>query len=228
MDLKPGLYLVPTPIGNLGDITLRAIEVLQKAGLILAEDTRVTGKLLHHYNISGKMMAFHQNNEHRKIAEIMELLKGGEVIACCTDAGSPGISDPGFLLVRECVKEGIPVDALPGATAFVPALTACGIPCDRFVFEGFLPVKGGRQSRLEEIAARNITSVLYESPHRFLKALDQLEAILEPGRLISVSRELTKLHSEVQTGTVAEIKEKYRDRTPKGEIVLVISGNDAR
>lgn len=228
MDLKPGLYLVPTPIGNLGDMTFRAVEVLKAVDLVLAEDTRVTGKLLNHFEISNKMMAFHQNNEHFKVPEIVGLLKTGATIACCTDAGSPGISDPGFLLARACVEEGIYLEALPGATAFVPALTSSGLPSDRFVFEGFLPVKGGRRTRLKEIADRNITSVFYESPHRFIKTLEQLEEVLEEDRQISVARELTKIHHEVITGTLTKIKEHFRNKTPKGEFVIVISGNNER
>lgn len=227
-ELKKGLYLIPTPIGNLGDITLRAIEVLREMDLLLAEDTRVTGKLLKHLDIRIPMESFHQNNEHRKLDHVVSNLNEGMKIGVCTDAGSPGISDPGFLLVRECVRENIPVISLPGATAFVPALTNSGLPCDRFIFEGFLPAKSGRKTRLEKIGANEITSVLYESPHRLIKTLEQICEWIDSERQLSVSREISKLHEETVRGSAAEVLEHFKNHPPKGEFVIVIAGTNEK
>ena len=218
------LYLVPTPIGNLEDITLRAIRVLKEADLVLAEDTRKTKILMDHYGITGKMISHHQFNEHRTLQNIIALLNDGKNIALVSDAGTPGISDPGFLLVRESIKNGIEVECLPGPTAFIPALVNSGIPCDTFVFAGFLPHKKGRQTRLKELASSESTVILYESPHRLQKTLSQLSEIFGPGRLASVSRELTKIYEETLRGTVDELKTHYDQHPPKGEIVIVIAG----
>lgn len=217
------LYLVPTPIGNFKDITLRALEVLKMVDVILAEDTRKTGILLKHYEISKKLTAHHQFNEHRMVKSIAERILHGENIALVTDAGTPGISDPGFLLVRECLRAGAEVECLPGPTAFVPALVNSGLPCDRFFFEGFLPVKKGRKTRLEELARMDCTVVLYESPHRLLKALEELALFFGPERQASISRELTKIYEETVRGTLSELVAYYRDHPLKGEFVIVIS-----
>jgi len=216
------LYLVPTPIGNLADMTLRAIEVLKEVSLVLAEDTRTSGKLLKHYEIETPMRAFHQHNEHRSIDSIVEQLATGQDIALISDAGSPGISDPGFLLVRACAQQGLEVQSLPGPTAFVPALTNSGFPTDRFVFEGFLPHKKGRSTRLKEIAQQTGTIVLYESPHRIPRLLKELQEHLSPGRLVSVSREISKLHEETLRGEPNELALHFESHPPKGEFVLVI------
>ena len=218
------LYLVPTPIGNLGDITLRSLEVLKKVDTILAEDTRTSGFLLRHYEISKPLQSFHIFNEHKTLAGLIERMKGGEVLALISDAGTPGISDPGFLLIREALKAGLKVDCLPGATALIPALVKSGFPTDRFVFEGFLPHKKGRQTMLKRLAEEDRTIVLYESPHRLLKTLEQLMEFFSPERLLSVSRELTKLHEETFTGTVHEVYQHFSIKEVKGEIVLVIDG----
>lgn len=218
------LTLVPTPIGNIRDITLRALDILKASDLILAEDTRKTGILLKHYEIGVKMSAHHQFNEHKAVKGIVERIQAGENIALVTDAGTPGISDPGFLLVRECIRAGVEVECLPGPTAFVPALVNSGLPCDRFHFEGFLPVKKGRKTRLTELALLDTTIVLYESPHRLLKALEELSTHFGPDRQASISRELTKIYEETVRGTLLEVIQYYQEHTIKGEIVIVIAG----
>lgn len=218
------LYLVPTPIGNLKDITFRAIEVLNDVDLILAEDTRTSGKLLKHYEISTPMQSHHMHNEHKTVEGIVSKITSGLSIALITDAGTPAISDPGFLLTRACVEAGIEVDCLPGATAFVPALVNSGFPNDRFIFEGFLPLKKGRQTRLLQLAEETRTIILYESPHKLLKTLGQLVEYFGAERLVSVSRELTKLHEETIRGTAEEVLKHFEAKPPKGEIVIVVSG----
>ena len=218
------LILVPTPIGNLGDITLRALECLKEADLILAEDTRVSGKLLKHFSITTPLLAHHQNNEHQQLPKLLEKLKQGQTLAMVSDAGTPGISDPGFLLARACVEEGIALEVLPGPTAFVPALVQSGLPCDRFVFEGFLPPKKGRKTRLDLLAQETRTMVLYESPHKLLKTLVHLQEVLGPDRRASASRELTKLHEETVRGTLEELLEHFEVHAPRGEFVLVVAG----
>ena len=218
------LYLVPTPIGNLKDITLRAIEVLQQADLILAEDTRTSGKLLKHYEIGTPMQSHHMHNEHKTVDAIVARINSGETIALISDAGTPAISDPGFLLTRACVENGIEVDCLPGATAFVPALVNSGLPNDRFVFEGFLPVKKGRQSRLKLLAEESRTIIFYESPHKLLKTLSQLSEFFGENRRISVSRELSKMHEETVRGSITEVLAHFEAKQVKGEIVIVVEG----
>jgi 16S rRNA (cytidine1402-2'-O)-methyltransferase len=220
------LYLVPTPIGNLGDITYRAVEVLQAVDLILAEDTRTSGKLLKKYDIQAKLKSFHIHNEHKTIASIIEQLKNGLIMALVSDAGTPGISDPGYLLVKEALAVGINIEALPGATAFVPALIKSGFPTDRFVFEGFLPHKKGRQTRLIGLADEPRTIIFYESPHRLLKFLGQIAETFGFDRQISVSRELTKLYEETINGSVTEVIEYYAERSIKGELVVVVAGKN--
>lgn len=219
------LYIVPTPIGNLEDITLRAIRVLKEVDLILAEDTRKSGILLKHLNIDKKMFAHHQHNEHKTVAMISERIANGEKIALITDAGTPGISDPGFLLIRECIANGVEVECLPGPTAFVPALVNSGLPCDSFCFEGFLPQKKGRQTKIKSLIHEPRTIVLYESPHRLVKALEQLIEFLGPDRQASVSRELTKVFEENKRGSLQELLDYFKTKTVKGEIVMVIEGN---
>lgn len=216
------LYIVPTPIGNLEDITFRALRVLKEVDLILAEDTRNSGNLLKHYNIATRMFAFHQFNEHQVVNMLIERLKNGEKMAIITDAGTPGISDPGYLLVRECLKNDVQVECLPGATAFVPALVNSGLPSDKFHFEGFLPHKKGRQTRLKELAEMNCTLVFYESPHRLLKTLGQFSEYFGPQRLATVSRELTKLHEENARGTLEYLINHFSSKQIKGEIVIVV------
>ncbi len=216
------LYLVPTPIGNLEDITLRALRILKEVSLILAEDTRTTGNLLKHYKIENRLQPYHIRNEHKILENIVQRLAGGEDMALVSDAGTPSVSDPGFLLVRECLKNNIPVETLPGATAFVPALVNSGFPSDRFFFEGFLPHKKGRQSRLKKLAQTDQTIIIYESPHRLVKTLEQLSDFLGPERPVAVSRELTKIHEETIRGTLAEVYQYFKVKTVKGEIVLVI------
>ena len=216
------LYLVPTPIGNLEDITLRALRILKEVSLILAEDTRTTGNLLKHYKIENRLQPYHIRNEHKILGNIVQRLAGGEDMALVSDAGTPSVSDPGFLLVRECLKNNIPVETLPGATAFVPALVNSGFPSDRFFFEGFLPHKKGRQSRLKKLAQIDQTIIIYESPHRLVKTLEQLSDFLGPERPVAVSRELTKIHEETIRGTLAEVYQYFKVKTVKGEIVLVI------
>lgn len=218
------LYLVPTPIGNLKDMTFRAIEVLNEVDLILAEDTRTSGKLLKHFEITTQMQSHHMHNEHKTVDGIVQKIKGGQNIALISDAGTPAISDPGFLLTRACIENDIEVECLPGATAFVPALVNSGFPNDRFVFEGFLPVKKGRQTRLLALAEEPRTIVLYESPHKLLKTLGQLKEFFGEDRKVSISRELSKIHEETVRGNVAEVLEYYTTKPPKGEIVLIISG----
>ena len=218
------LYLVPTPIGNLKDITLRALEVLKQVDLILAEDTRTTSKLLNHYQVSTPLTPYHQHNEHKVLSHLVSQLQAGKTMAVVTDAGTPGISDPAFLLVRECVKEGIKVESLPGATAFVPALVNSGLPCNRFVFEGFLPLKKGRQTLLKKLAEEERTIILYESPMRLVKTLEELAQYLGADRPCSVSRELTKMYEENKRGTLQEVADHFKSKTVKGEIVIVIQG----
>jgi 16S rRNA (cytidine1402-2'-O)-methyltransferase len=223
---KPSLYLVPTPIGNLEDITLRAIRILKEADTILAEDTRTTGILLKHLNIKGNLQSHHAFNEHKTLEGIVNRLKAGEKIALVSDAGTPAISDPGFLLVRECLKHDIKVECLPGPTAFVPALVKSGLPCDSFIFEGFLPIKKGRQTKFKEMAEVERTMIMYESPHRLLKTLEQMKEYLGAGRKASVSRELTKIYEETVNGTVEEIIQHFAAKTIKGEIVIVVAGKE--
>ncbi len=218
------LTVVPTPIGNLEDITLRAIRVLTEADTVVAEDTRVTGQLLKHLGLSKTLVSFHTNNEHRMVEALVERLQRGERLVLVSDAGTPGISDPGFLLVRAAVQQGISVECLPGPTAFVPALVVSGIPCDRFTFEGFLPPKKGRQTRLKELAQEERTVVLYESPHRIAKSLREFAEHFGADRQASVSREISKLHEETRRGTLAELATHFEAHPARGEIVVVIAG----
>lgn len=226
METTTALYLVPTPIGNLGDITYRAVEVLKLVSKILAEDTRTSGVLLKHYGINTPTESFHAFNEHHRTEQIISRIKAGETFALITDAGTPGISDPGFLVVREAVKEGIKIECLPGATAFVPALVKSGFPCDRFIFEGFLPHKKGRQTKFKILAEETRSIVLYESPHRLMKTLTQISEFLGNDRQISVSRELTKKFEETVTGSATMLIEYYTEHTTKGEFVIVIEGKE--
>lgn len=221
------LFLVPTPIGNLEDMTFRAIRILKEADVILAEDTRTSAPLLKHFGIDKKAWSHHQHNEHQASAEIIRLLKEGKTVALISDAGTPAISDPGFFLVREALKHDIAVECLPGATAFVPALVNSGLPCDAFVFEGFLPVKKGRQTRLKKLAEEERTIVLYESPHRLLKTLEEFAQYLGDERHASVSRELTKLYEETIRGTLGEVKSHFENNILKGEFVICIAGAEA-
>jgi 16S rRNA (cytidine1402-2'-O)-methyltransferase len=218
------LYIIPTPIGNLKDITVRAVEVLKEVDVVLAEDTRQTKKLLNHYEITTALDSLHQHNEHKKVETIVAKLSAGITMAQVSDAGTPGISDPGFLLIRECIKHDIKVECLPGATAFVPALVKSGLPCDKFVFEGFLPHKKGRQTRLKELATETRTIVFYESPYRLVKTLKQFAEFMDPKRQVSVSRELTKIYEETKNGTVTEVAKYYEEKGVKGEIVIVLKG----
>lgn len=218
------LYLVPTPIGNLKDITLRAIEVLKSVDVILAEDTRTTGKLLKHLEIQRPLQSYHIFNEHKTVEKLVDRLEKGEVMALVSDAGTPGISDPGFLLVRAVKEAELTVNCLPGATAFVPALVNSGLPNDRFTFEGFLPHKKGRKTRIENLLEENRTMIFYESPHRLMKTLEQLSEAFGPERMASVSRELTKLYEENVRGTLSELITYYKENPIKGEIVLVVQG----
>ena len=220
------LTLVPTPIGNLQDITLRALEVLKNADLILAEDTRTARFLLQHFQIEKRILSHHQHNEHNALKEVIRLLKEGNKIALVSDAGTPAISDPGFLIVRECIKEDIEVYCLPGPTAFVPALVMSGLPCDKFVFEGFLPHKKGRQTRLKLLAEEERTVILYESPHRLVKCLGQIEEFFSPERNVCVVREISKFFEEYKRGTATEVKAYYEQHPPKGEIVIIIEGKN--
>lgn len=220
------LDIVPTPIGNLGDITERAKEVLTNCDLILAEDTRTTGNLLRHLDISNSLKSFHLHNEHKAVNSVIDMLKAGHHLALCSDAGTPAISDPGFLLVRACVEEGIEVSCLPGATAFVPALVVSGLPCERFSFEGFLPHKKGRQKRLKAILEETKTVVMYESPHRIVKLLEELVGYECGERKIAVCRELSKLHEEIRRGTVNEALEHFRETNPRGEFVVVLGSSE--
>ncbi|MDR0714136.1 MAG: 16S rRNA (cytidine(1402)-2'-O)-methyltransferase [Bacteroidales bacterium] len=219
------LYIVPTPVGNLGDMTFRAVEVLKQADVILAEDTRTSSHLLRHFSIGKPLQAHHKFNEHQTLQQIINRLLSGQTIAMISDAGTPGICDAGFLLVRECVTKGIEVECLPGATALIPAVVISGFPCDRFCFEGFLPAKKGRQKRWAELAEETRTIVIYESPHKLLKTLSELKKYFGGERKIAVSRELTKLHEETVRGTIAEQLEIWNERqTVKGEIVLTVEG----
>jgi len=217
------LYLVPSPIGNLGDITYRAVEVLRQSDVILCEDTRTSSVLMRHYNIQKPLTPYHQHNEHKILPHLIEQLQAGKTFALITDAGTPGISDPGFLLVRECIRSQIPVECLPGATAFVPALIQSGLPANRFVFEGFLPLKKGRQTMLKTLAAEDRTIILYESPHRLVKTLHELATALGPDRQAAVCRELTKIFEETNKNSLSALAMHYESHPPKGEIVIVIA-----
>lgn len=216
------LYIVPTPVGNLEDITLRALRVLKEADLILAEDTRTSGILLKHYDIHNHMQSYHKFNEHKTVEHLVERMKAGQTLALISDAGTPGISDPGFLLARECAKEGVKVQCLPGATAFVPALVASGLPCDKFVFEGFLPQKKGRQSRLKELAAEERSIVFYESPYRVVKTLMQFREIFGGNRDVAVCREISKVHEQIVRGSIDNAIEHFNAVEPKGEFVIIV------
>lgn len=222
------LWLVPTPIGNLADMTYRAVSVLQSADAVLCEDTRTSGFLLKHYNIAKPLTPYHLHNEHKVLAYLVGRLKGGEQLALLTDAGTPGISDPGFLLVRECVREGVDVECLPGATAFVPALVQSGLPASSFAFEGFLPVKKGRQTAMKAIAGESRTVILYESPHRLARTLRELAEHCGPDRPAAVCRELTKMFEETRRGNLADLAAHYEAVPPKGEIVLVVGPREGR
>lgn len=221
---KPGLYLVPTPIGNLEDITLRALRVLKEVDIILAEDTRTTGKLLKHYEINKPLKSFHAFNEHKVVSELISRIEKGDVMALVSDAGTPGISDPGYLIVREAIKNGVVIDCLPGPTALIPAVVKSGFPCDRFIFEGFLPHKKGKQTKIESLKEENRTVIFFESPHRLVKSLELIKLILGAERPVSVSRELSKLYEETVTGPVGDVLAQFVAREPKGEIVIVVAG----
>ena len=223
-DEETRLFLVPTPIGNLEDITLRAIRVLKEVDTVLAEDTRTSGKLLQHLGIDKRMHSHHLHNEHKAVAHLIERLAKGEKMAMVSDAGTPGISDPGFLLVRECLRNNIKFECLPGPTAFVPALLKSGFSAERFTFEGFLPQKKGRQTRLQQLATEERTMIFYESPHRLLKTLAQFSEYLGPERRVSVSRELTKFFEETITGTLTDVLTQFQQKTVKGEFVIVVEG----
>ncbi|MDD4922222.1 MAG: 16S rRNA (cytidine(1402)-2'-O)-methyltransferase [Bacteroidales bacterium] len=222
------LILVPTPVGNLEDITLRALRVLKECDLILAEDTRTTSHLLKHFDIQTRMQSHHKFNEHRMVEQVAARILAGETIALVSDAGTPCISDPGFLLVRQCVQMGVEVECLPGATAFVPALVDSGLPNDRFHFEGFLPPKKGRQTRLRELAVLPVSFILYESPYRVLKTLTQLAEFCGPDRLASVSREISKVYEQTVRGTLQELITHFTETEPRGEFVMVISGSNEK
>lgn len=222
------LYLVPTPIGNLEDITLRAIRVLKEVDVILAEDTRTSGNLLRHLDISKPMVPFHLNNEHQQVERIADRIEAGETMALVTDAGTPAISDPGFMLVRECVRREIKVECLPGPTAFVPALVNSGLPAERFIFEGFLPHKKGRQTKVKAIAEYPYTTILYESPFRLVKTLEQLMEVTGGDRQVSVARELTKIHEENVRGRIEDVVSYFKQKEVKGEIVIVVEGKGER
>jgi 16S rRNA (cytidine1402-2'-O)-methyltransferase len=227
MRKEASLYIVPTPIGNLEDVTLRALRILKEVDVILAEDTRTSAVFLNHYNIKKPLQSYHAYNEHRTLQVLISKLKAGEKMALISDAGTPGISDPGFLLIRSCLENEIHVECLPGPTAFVPALVNSGLPCDSFVFEGFLPQKKGRKTKLDELAKEERTFILYESPYRLVKTLEQLKEVLGPSRKASVSRELTKLHEETINNSLEELVEYFKDKTVKGEIVIVVEGSSA-
>lgn len=218
------LYLVPTPVGNLEDITQRALRILKEADLILAEDTRTTGNLLRHFDIRNAMLSYHKFNEHQTVQSVVERLRGGATVAVVSDAGTPGISDPGFLVAREAVRAGIEVITLPGPTAFVPALVSSGLPCDKFCFEGFLPQKKGRQTRLQALADETRTIIFYESPHRVVKTLQQFSEVFGPERPVSVCREISKIHEESVRGTVEEVLQHFQENEPRGEFVIVLAG----
>ncbi len=218
------LYLIPTPIGNLEDITLRALRILKEVNIVLAEDTRTSRKLFSHYDIDANLAPFHMHNEHKVLQKWIDRIKSGETIALVSDAGTPAISDPGFLLVRECVKNDIEVDCLPGATAFVPALVNSGLPSDKFVFEGFLPVKKGRQTRLKLLSEEERTIVFYESPHRIVKTLSLFSEYFGEDRKVSVSREISKMFEETKRGSAKEVMEYFEQKKPKGEFVIIVEG----
>lgn len=220
------LYLVPTPVGNFEDITMRSLRILREADLILAEDTRTSGNLLRHFDIKNAMLSYHKFNEHQTVESVVNRLRGGETVAVVSDAGTPGISDPGFLVAREAIRAGIEVITLPGATAMVPALVSSGLPCDRFCFEGFLPQKKGRQGRLKALATEPRTMVFYESPHRVVKALAQMIEVFGAERPVSVCREISKIHEESVRGTLAEALEHFQTNEPRGEFVIVVGGYD--
>lgn len=221
------LYVVPTPVGNLEDMTFRAIRILKEADLVLAEDTRTSGILLKHFEIKNAMQSYHKFNEHKTVEGIINRLKAGETIALVSDAGTPGISDPGFLVVRECVKNDIEVQCLPGATAFVPALVASGLPDERFCFEGFLPQKKGRMTRLNALTEETRTMIFYESPYRLVKTLTQFAELFGPERKVSVCREISKIHEESVRGTLQEVVAHFTANEPRGEIVIVLAGKEA-
>ena len=218
------LYVVPTPVGNMEDMTFRAIRVLKEVDFILAEDTRTSSVLLHHFEIKNELHSHHKFNEHQTCQKVVERILAGQTAALISDAGTPGISDPGFMLVRECVKNGIEVQTLPGATAFVPALVSSGLPCDKFVFEGFLPQKKGRQKRLAELKDETRTMVFYESPYRVVKTLEQFAEVMGEERQVSCCREISKIHEESVRGTVAEVLQHFKEHEPKGEFVIVLGG----
>lgn len=220
------LYIVPTPVGNMEDMTLRAIRILKEADVVLAEDTRTSSILLKHFGIQQHLLSHHKFNEHGTSAAVVERLKAGQTVALVSDAGTPGISDPGFFLVREAVKAGIEVQTLPGATAFVPALVSSGLPCDRFCFEGFLPQKKGRQSKIQSLADEERTMVFYESPYRVVKTLQQLGEVFGTERMVSVSREISKVHEECVRGTLAEVTAHFQEHEPRGEFVIVVAGKN--
>ncbi|HEY1019773.1 MAG TPA: 16S rRNA (cytidine(1402)-2'-O)-methyltransferase [Sediminibacterium sp.] len=220
------LYLVPTPLGNLKDITLRSLEVLQQVDVILCEDTRTSSRLLNHYQIQKPVSPYHQHNEHKIVQHIVDQLRAGKTMALITDAGTPGISDPAFLLVRECIKQEVKVECLPGATAFVPALVNSGIPTNRFVFEGFLPIKKGRQTLLKQLAEEERTMIIYESPMRLVKSLEEFITYFGADRQCCVSRELTKLFEENKRGTLREVVDHFKAKTVKGEIVIILAGKE--
>ena len=222
--LNTKLFIVPTPIGNLDDMTFRAIKVLQEVDLILAEDTRTSGKLLKHFEISTPMQSFHMHNEHKMLDRIINKLKRGDVMALISDAGTPAISDPGFLITRACIENNIGIECLPGATAFVPALVNSGLPNDKFVFEGFLPIKKGRQTQLKLLAKESRTMIFYESPHKLLKTLGHFAEYFGGERLVSVSREISKLYEETIRGSIKDVIKHFENKAPKGEFVLVVSG----
>ena len=227
--MEPGkLFIVPTPVGNLEDMTYRAVRVLQEADLILAEDTRTSSVLLKHYAIQGKLQSHHKFNEHQTAAVIKDRILSGLNVALISDAGTPGISDPGFLLVRTCAAEGIEVQTLPGATACIPAIVSSGLPCDRFCFEGFLPVKKGRQTMLKSLATETRTMIFYESPYRLVKTLEQFSEYFGAERECSVAREISKLHEEHRRGSLAEVAGWFREHEPKGEIVIIVAGAPSR
>ena len=221
------LYVVPTPVGNMEDMTFRAVRVLKEADLILAEDTRTSSVLLQHYDIHGELMSHHKFNEHETVQQVARKIQGGMTVALISDAGTPGISDPGFLLVRECVKQGIEVQTLPGATAFVPALVSSGLPCDKFCFEGFLPQKKGRQTRLEELKEETRSIIFYESPRRLVKTLKQFVESFGENRQVSVAREISKLHEEHVRGTLKDVLVHFEEKEPLGEIVIILAGKAA-
>lgn len=222
------LYLVPTPVGNLDDMTFRAVKVLEEVDLILAEDTRTSGKLLKHFEISTQMISHHMHNEHKTVDNLVERIKNGETMAMITDAGTPAISDPGFLLSRACVENNIEIDCLPGATAFVPALVNSALPNDKFIFEGFLPAKKGRQTRFKLLAEETRTMIIYESPHKIMKTLKDFVIYFGEDRRVSISREISKLHEETLRGTPSELLAHFEKKAPKGEIVVVVEGKSLK